>query len=166
VVFDVQRKGERIKVKVPLKNPKDPFIYRNVYDETPAYFVAGASCSLRCPGNHSGLWIGSHAGLNVQELIYYAEYAKIDGMYKDRDEFVILSRRLPNAVNTYTDSFINGIVTEINNVRISCLADVKKAMAKPLDGFHVMKFAEWTTALCWMPTRYRTPTMISRLHMV
>jgi hypothetical protein len=68
-------------------------------------------------------------------------YAKIDGLYKDRDQFVVLIRRLPHPVNSYTGKFMFGLVSEVNGVKIGNLKDFKAATEKPLNGYHVIKFA-------------------------
>ena len=80
------------------------------------------------------------SGANMQQLLYYSQYAKIDEMYKDRDEFVILIRRLPHEVNTYADGFVDGVVSEVNGVRIRNLRDVQQAAQQPTNGFHVIRF--------------------------
>jgi hypothetical protein len=49
-------------------------------------------------------------------------------------------RRLPHAVNAYADTFLNGIVSEVNGKPVSKLEDVKKAFESPQKGFHVIKF--------------------------
>ncbi|MDD5521350.1 MAG: trypsin-like peptidase domain-containing protein [Kiritimatiellae bacterium] len=141
VVFKVWRDNTEIEVNVPLKISADPFAYRNIYDKLPEYYIfAGLIFSplnrecLRAANRHSH-------DRNVNQLNYYSQYAKIDNLNKDRDEFVVLVRQLPHPVNTYTQSFLNGIVTAVNGINIRNLHDLKTAMTKPLNGFHVIKFA-------------------------
>jgi S1-C subfamily serine protease len=141
VTFKVWRDNAEIEIKVPLTNPEDPFVYRNIYDTRPDYYVVGGLVFsplsreyLRTLGKNVG-------GMNSQQLLYYSEYAKTDDLYKDHDEFVALITRLPHPVNTYSDSFLNGIVTEINGVQIRNLKDVKKAVEGQTEKFHLFHFA-------------------------
>jgi len=141
VLFKVWRNNAEIDVKVPLKFSVDPFAYKNIYDKLPEYCIfAGLVFSplsrecIRAAAHHSG-------DSNVYQLNYLSQYAKVDDLIKDRDEFVVLIRQLPHPVNTYTTSFLYGVVTEVNGAHIRNLRDIKNAMAKPEKGFHVIRFA-------------------------
>lgn len=141
VRFRVWRNGSETEIPIPLTNPLDPFAYRNEYDRLPEYFVLAGL--VFCPLNREYLASMGRAvsGRNQQQLLYYSQYAKIDGLYRDRDEFVVLVRRLPHSVNTYAEQFENGIVSEVNGVPIRGLRDLKKAFETPQNGFHVVTFA-------------------------
>jgi len=143
VVFQVWRNNAEIEVKVPLKTPDDLFVYRNIYDALPNYYVyAGLVFSPLSREYLDTLGKPSSSDTSIHRLIYYSEYAKIDGLNRDRDEFVVLIRQLPHPVNTYTHAFQNGIVTNVNGVSIRKLSDIKAALEKPLKGFHVIRFSE------------------------
>ncbi|MFC1496851.1 trypsin-like peptidase domain-containing protein [Verrucomicrobiota bacterium] len=140
VIFKVWRNKKEIEVTVPLTNPKDPYAFRRVYDELPEYFMVGGL--IFSPFNRAYLnTLRGNPGNNSQQLLYYSQYAKTHKLYEDRDEFVVLIRRLPHKVNTYANYFFNGIVTEINGIHICNIADIKKAINSPQNGFHVMRFA-------------------------
>jgi len=141
--FKIWRNKEEISLDVPLDNPYDPYVYRNIYDEQPEYFVTAGLVFM--PLNMEYFKIAYSTSSNMSDIFlhYYSQYAKIDGFYKDRDEFVVLSMRLPHNVNAYMDNFVNGIVTEVNGERIRRLEDIEKALMKNSDGsgFHTMRFA-------------------------
>jgi S1-C subfamily serine protease len=141
VAFKVWRDNREIEVKVPLKLTADPYAYRNVYDKLPEYCIFGGLVFSALNREYLKSVSRLSGDSNVQQLIYYSQYAKIDGLWKDRDEFVVLIRQLPHPVNTYSQSFLNGIVTEVNGLAIRSLRDVKTAMASPKNGFHVVRFA-------------------------
>jgi len=141
VSFKVWRQGAETTVVVPLRTPRDPFIYRNQYDTHPEYYVLGGLVFSPLTREYLRTLDRRTTTMNTQQLSYYMDYAKVDGLYQGRDEFVVLIRRLPHAVNTYADTFVNGIVTEVNGTRIKTLADVKAAAANPVRGFHVVNFA-------------------------
>ncbi|MBN1669844.1 MAG: trypsin-like peptidase domain-containing protein [Kiritimatiellae bacterium] len=140
VSVTIWRDGREQPLELRLTNPPDPFTYRNLYDRLPEYVVLGGLVFSPLTRNYartlgSGLGHGKSAA-----LVYYMEYAKIDGLHEGRDEFVILIRRLAHRVNTYADGFVHNVVSELNGQPIRRLADIKAAAAKPLDGFHVIRF--------------------------
>jgi len=140
VEFRVWRGDGEESVSVPLSNPRDPYVFRNIYNRRPEFFVTGGL--VMAPLTREYLrTLGRKASGNAQQLIYSTQYAKIDDLYRDRDEFVVLTTRLPHPVNTYAGSFVNGIVVEVNGVKIRKLEDVKRGIESPIEGFHVFKFA-------------------------
>ena len=141
IVIHIWRKGKEHKLKIPLTPSVDPFAYRNLYGQRPRYFMVGGLVFSPLNREYLRVASGSSSIANRHQLTYYSQYAKINNLHKGVDEFVVLTRRMPHSVNTYAEGFLNGIVSEINGIRILCLGDVKKAILMPKDGFHVIKFA-------------------------
>lgn len=138
---DIWRDGGKITVDIPLKATDDPFIYRNSYDSRPRYFIKGGL--VFAPLTREYLEVAKRGATDpgAHQILYCAEFAKTDGFYKDRDEFVILTRRLQHTVNTYCDSFVNGIVESVNGIHVKQLSDVKKGFEhKSNNGFHIIRF--------------------------
>jgi hypothetical protein len=73
---------------------------------------------------------------------YYLRYVKTDGLCKDRRQLVVLIRRLAHPVNTYADTYVNRVVSEVNGMPIGDIRDLKRALARPKDGFHVIRFLD------------------------
>lgn len=139
VVFDIFRNGSHTNITIPLTNPEDPFIYRHVYDEKPEYYIMAGL--VFAPVNRALLNTIRHSSsANRSQIYYFSEYAKVDNLYKDREQFIVMMRRLPHTANTYSEPFLNGIVSEINGVEIKKIRDVEKAFSSPRDGFHVISF--------------------------
>jgi hypothetical protein len=69
-----------------------------------------------------------------------SQYVKIDDLWKDREQFVVLIKRLPHPLNSYAEPFMQGVVSEVNGVHIGSLADFKKAIQHPRKGYHIIKF--------------------------
>ncbi len=139
-VFQVWRDNAEISVRVPLKRWVDPFLYRHRYDQKPKYFMlAGLVFS---PLTRELMMSLERTPPNRQfhQLVYCMTYAKMDDLYHGRDELVVLVRRLPHPINTYSDSFVSGILVEVNGSFIARLEDIPAALKKPLNGFHVLKF--------------------------
>ena len=141
VKFKVWRNNAEIEVLVPLINPRDPFVYRNIYDTRPDYYITGGLVFAPLTREYLRAQHKNQGSMNYQQLIYYSQYAKVGGLYSNKDEFVVLIARLPNTVNTYSESFINGIITEVNGVAISNLKDIKKAIEGQKEAFNVFRFA-------------------------
>ncbi len=140
--FNVWRNGKEIEISFPLENPTDPFIFRNLYNERPRYVMVGGM--VFSPLSREVLRALGRTAANTpngQQLLYSMQYAKIDDLYKEHDEFVILSTRLPHKVNTYQDPFDLGILTQINGIPIRTLNDMPRALSQPEGDFHVLSFA-------------------------
>lgn len=140
VGFRVWRKGKVFEIQVPLTNPYDPFIFRNEYDKRPEYFVYAGLVFSPLTRNFLRTIDDARSAPNTQQLEYYRTYAKRDDLVSNRNEVVVLIRRLPHSVNTYTKDFLNGIVARVNGQAIAGLEDIEAALATPEDGFHVITF--------------------------
>jgi S1-C subfamily serine protease len=128
-------------IVVPLTNPKDPYIFRSIYDERPHYCMVGGLVFAPLTREYLRTLGRNLNGVNQQQLLYTTQYAKVDGLHKDRNAFVVLIRRLPHPVNAYAAPFKDGLVSEVNGMRIRDLADMQLALKTPLDGYHVIRFA-------------------------
>jgi hypothetical protein len=66
---------------------------------------------------------------------YFYDYYVADEIYREHPEVIILSGILPDPINTYISEFKNGIVDEINGVKIKTLDDVAGALKKPTEEY-------------------------------
>ena len=141
VAIDVWRQGALRMVTIPLKNATDPFAYRNQYDHAPRYLIRGGLVFSPLSREYLRSVERNRSEPRVQQLFYYSEYAKMDSLCEGRDEFIVFIRRLAHPVNTYADDFLNGIVDEVNGVRVRNLKEMKEALQKLKGSFHVIRFA-------------------------
>ena len=140
VVFGVWRDGAQRTITAPLRNPADPFIFRQSYDERPEYLIVGGLVFSPLSRDYLQT-LGPRLGdRSNHPLLYDSQYAKIDQLYADRDQFIVLIRRLPHPINSYYEDFVQDVVTEANGVRIQNMAGLKAALAKPVNGFHIFHF--------------------------
>jgi S1-C subfamily serine protease len=140
VRFEIWRDGKKSALDISLQTPQDPFILRNLYDQRPRYIIVGGLVFSPLNREYLKTVLQKTDPFSLR-LRYYAQHAKTDGLYKGKDEFVVLIRRLPHAVNSYADGFVNGIVTHFNGQPVARLADIKAAAQKPERGFHVIEIA-------------------------
>lgn len=140
IAFGVFRGGRMMTIDVPLVRRDDPFIFRQTYDRPPEYVMVGG---LVFSPLSRGLLSGLGAEVNTPaaaRLLYYSQYAKVDGFYTNREQFVTLTARLPHPVNTYCDGFIHQVVSSVNGHNIGRIEDMADAIAASTNGFHVIRF--------------------------
>jgi hypothetical protein len=141
ITLGVRRGGKATTLTVPLKNLPDPFIFRREYDRRPRYFIHGGLVFAPLDRAKLSAVKDSLSDPTAHQLHYYADFAKIDGLYEGRDEFVLLAGRLPHAVNAYAGAYRNGIVETVNGRKVKNLEEVKQALEAQRDGFHLVRFA-------------------------
>lgn len=138
VSVDLWRDGYSITATIPLASPPDPFMFRNSYNQRPRYTVNAGL--IFQPLNRETLANSKHNDNAL--LAYYAQYAKPDGLYSNRSEFVVLSGRLPHPVNAYAERFVNQLVETVNNSFIAKLDDIQPAFDAVDGRFHVISFLD------------------------
>jgi S1-C subfamily serine protease len=137
--FTLWRDGVSTNVVVPLTTPRDPFLFRNLYDQQPRYLVRAGLVFVPLSRDVLNI-LEKTGGPRVRTLDYLANYAKLDGHHLRVDEFVVLVRRLPHPVNAYADPFLYAVVADVNGAPVRSLATVSSAWATPAGGFHVLRF--------------------------
>jgi hypothetical protein len=115
-------------------------VYRNLYGQRPEYYMTGGLVFSPLNREYLKTLTPSESDPNAQQLVYLSRYAKVDKQIEGRTEFVVLVRRLAHPVNTYSEEFSNGVVNEVNGVKIGALADLKRAVETNRDRFHVLRF--------------------------
>jgi S1-C subfamily serine protease len=140
VGLTVWRDGKTQAIVIPLKRWNDPFIFRQTYDQRPEYTIIGG---LVFSPLSRGYLVTLGNDLNspaAQNLLYYSHYAKIDQLYRNREQFVILTGRLPHPVNTYCDGYVNQVLASVNGQAIGRIDDIPEALTKATNGFHIVRF--------------------------
>lgn len=140
VILSVWRERKTVGIIVPLVRKPDPFIFRQTYDEKPEYFITGG---LVFEPLSRGFLVTLGNELNTpaaQRLLYVSRYAKVDNLTRGRQQFVVLTGRLPHPLNTYCSTHINQILASVNGMAIQKLSDLPEALRKSTGGFHLFKF--------------------------
>ena len=140
VRFGIWRKGRPHKIRLSLDNPPDPFVFRKQYDDPPEYLVRGGLVFSPMSSEYLKSLKRKSSDRRIQYLFYAYDYAKRDGLHLGRDGFIVLINRLPHPVNSYAESFVNGLVSTVNGVRIRDLQSLKAALDSPRDGYHRIAF--------------------------
>lgn len=132
----ILRDRKKETVHVPLDEPWPFTLQSNAYDEKPRFVIYGGLVFQPVDRN----FLRDHDPSN-QRLNYSFDFFVEDGIYRDREELVVLSHILPDPVNAHADDFRYSLINEINGRKIRALRDVAEAFAKPED-YYVIKTAD------------------------
>lgn len=138
--LSVWRDGAPLTVTIPLTRKPDPFSYRYTYDRKPDYYMIGGLVFSPLSRGYLATLGGDLSSPAAQRLFYVSQYAKIDGLHTNREQFVVLTARLAHPVNTYADGFLNQVVSTVNGMPIRRLADIPLSLARSTNGFDVVRF--------------------------
>jgi S1-C subfamily serine protease len=140
--FDVWRDGSLQDIAFPLKPPSPAFLFRQNYDIRPRYAIAGGLVFAPLTRELLNGLSKQFGKADTQHLLYDWTYGRADALIREQDERVILLRRLPHPINAYADSFLYGVVADVNGKSIRNLADFAAALKEPVNGFHVFRFRD------------------------
>ena len=132
----ILRDRKKQEVVVPLDEAWPFTLQSNAYDEKPRFVVFGGLVFQPVDQN----FLRDHAPSN-QRLNYLFDYFIEDGIYRDREELIVLSSILADPVNAHAGEFRHSIIDEINGRRIRTLRDVAEAFANPAE-YYVIKTAD------------------------
>jgi S1-C subfamily serine protease len=139
MAFEVLRTGKLERVEFPLDNSNDPFAFPNEYDSPPEYIISGGLLFMPISRGLLSTLTNQDPG-KVQPIFYYAQRATIDDLAGERQQFVVLRGRLPHAYNSYVEPFLFNIVREVNGIAVNKMSDIRRGLAQPSDGFHLIYF--------------------------
>ncbi len=136
------RQGRKI-VKTVKVAPEKPVVsIAKQYDKAPQYVVYAGLTFVDLSRNFMETWGGNWP----TKIPFYMRYLLVNqqdlNKSPQRKRYVVLSEILPDAINTYCSPFKNHIVETINSQSIWQLSDVPRALAKPINGYCVIKFMD------------------------
>jgi S1-C subfamily serine protease len=133
VKLDILRDRKEMAVTVKLNAAWPYTMQANAYDVQPRYVLFGGL--LFQPLNRNFFEAYQVDDLRIR---FFYDFFISDEIYREHPEVVVLSSILPDPINTYLNEFRNGIVDEINDVKIKSLNDAAEAFKKPAD-YYVIK---------------------------
>lgn len=125
IQVDFIRAGKKQSASIELKRFEPYVRLGSIYDERPRYLVYAGLVFQPLERN----LMDAH-GIQDPLVNYIFDNFLGDKLYVERPEPVILTSVLPDEVNTFLTPYANGVVDEINGVKITRLSDVKTALAK------------------------------------
>lgn len=138
VELRIYRKGEFLKMRLPLKMWQMPIPHSRPYDIVPNYYIFAGLCFT----NLTQGYLMSKGGWKQTPLPTRSVYIESMGneKYVYQKEFPILFQRLPNKINTGSEAFTNYIIESINGQTVGELADVKKIIEESNEKYLTFRF--------------------------
>lgn len=138
VTIKVWRDGAEqiVKYKLPKFDFSERLVPQQVVDKEPEYIIVGGLVfqPLTEPYLRS---FGSEWRRSAPFRLVYLQSQETT---KETPSLVVLSGVLPDPINIGYYEYRGLVVESINGVTVRTLKDVKKAIARPLDGYHVIEF--------------------------
>lgn len=126
VTLALARDGRQEETDIVLKGAGPYRIHTRRYDERPRYLVFAGLVFQ--PVEHNLLATAKQKPPEVMDM--YAFYIQ-EELYVDHPEIVVLSRILPDPVNTHMDGFRMQVVDTVNDRRIGTFAELDEALRDP-----------------------------------
>lgn len=143
--------GDDIKMKIWREGKPMEIIYRlpkydysttlvpfATYDQEPEYLMVGGLVFQPLTDSYLQSWGPDWKRRAPFRLSYYRN----DSPSKDRTGLVMLSQVLPDPYNIGYQDQKGLVVDKVNGQKISKLGDLREALQKPQDGFHVIEFTQ------------------------
>jgi len=108
------------------------------YDQDPEYAIVGGLVFLPLTDSYLQSWGSDWRRRAPFRLIYYHNEQPTE----ERPALVLMSQVLPDAFNIGYQEQRGLVVDKINGQRISRLTQVREALEKPIDGFHIIELAQ------------------------
>jgi S1-C subfamily serine protease len=133
VKMELLRHSRKMTVAFPLKMPWPYLTQARQYDVRPRFVLFGGIVFQPL----SSSFYATLASTPVTLRYYYTQFIDAE-LYLQHPEVVVISKVLPDPINTYQDRFINTIVDTINGNKIKTLEDVAASFDRQ-DDFYVIR---------------------------
>jgi hypothetical protein len=142
------RDGKVLSVDVTVRHrPADDYVIPPyVVDKGPHYFVLGGLVLEELSREYLKEWGADWLKKAPERMVYYDKYQS-DLFQDGRKRLVILSQVLPTQDSIGYEELGALVVTKINDIPMTSFADVPKALAHPINGFHKIEFEENPTVI-------------------
>jgi hypothetical protein len=143
VPFKLLRGGKPFDVDVTVRHkPAESYVIPPyVIGKAPSYYVLGGLVLQELSREYLKEWGSDWEKKAPERMVYYDRYQS-DLFQGDRRHLVILSQVLPTADSIGYEDLGAMVVTKINDIPLTCFADVPKALDHPINGFHKIEFEE------------------------
>lgn len=135
VTLQILRRGRPMSVTLTLGSPWPYLMLANRYDVLPRFLVFGG---LVFQPLSRGLF-NAIEEKSITLRYYYAQFLE-DELYLDHPEVIVISRILPDPVNTHLKNFSGAIVTRVNGTPVPTLEALARVLDQQAD-FYVIQVA-------------------------
>lgn len=133
VTLKILRGGKEMKVTMALSTPWPYLTQARQYDVRPRFVLFGGLVFQPL----SSSFYATLQNKSITLRYYYTQFLGKE-LYLKHPEVIVISKVLPDPINTYQSRFVNTIVEEINGFKIKTLEDVTEAFNKSSD-FYVIR---------------------------
>lgn len=142
VDFVVLRKGEKKAIKVTLKAQGKFYDPGETFEIRPRFLVFAGHVFTAMSRSYLQGW-GRGWGSDAPLLLRYVHsYFPVLKQFKNSRDIIVLSDRLPHAVNTHAGSYIEEILIGVNGQRVDSLEQLSEILQKDSAEFLVFNFWE------------------------
>ncbi len=139
----IWREGKQLEVayRLPKYDYATGLVPMATYDKEPEYLIAGGLVFQPLTDSYLQSWGPDWKRRAPFRMVYYRN----DQPTKDRPALVLLSQVLPDPYNIGYQEQKWLIVDKVNGRVISRLADLRRALEQPVNGFHIIDFVQSDT---------------------
>jgi hypothetical protein len=144
VKLKVWRDGKLLEVtyRLPKANYSATLVPDNVFDQEPEYLIVGGLVFQPLTDTFLQSWGPDWKRRSPFRLYYYNN----QNPTPERPALVFLSAVLPDSYNLGYQELRYLVLDEVNGQKISRLSQLREALQKPVNGFHILQFAQSDTA--------------------
>jgi hypothetical protein len=143
VPFDLLRNGKSMHIDVAVSHrAADSYVIPPyVVGKAPDYYVLGGLVLQELSRDYLKEWGADWQKKAPERLVYYDQYQS-DLFHGGIKHLVVLSQVMPTQDSIGYEDLGALVVTKINDIPLTSFADVPKALAHPINGFHKIEFDE------------------------
>ena len=138
VELTVWRDKKEATLKFPVRQPPIRIPWFREFETLPRYYIFAGVVFQPLTREYLETMPDWYHTADLRVLYYYL-YAEKDRCCPEHKEFILLTRVLPDSVNTYISDAANKVVARINGAPITRLEDVIEAFKKPSGKYHVIE---------------------------
>jgi hypothetical protein len=136
--LELWREGKPLTVsyRLPKYDYTNSLLPHATYDQEPEYLIVGGLVFQPLTTPYLRGWGAEWKSSSPFRLRHYDD----DRADAERPALMVLSQVLPDAYNIGYQELRALVVDKVNGQRISRLSDLRQALQKPVDGFHIIDF--------------------------
>ena len=139
VEVEFLRKGKVLQKKLVLEKFLFDMDLANSYDKMPEYLIVGGFVFVPLSREFLKTWgKGWYDKANKKLLYYFFNYIS-DSLYKQMPSAIVISRRLPDPVNTYSEDYEDLIVDKVNGQEVRTLKDMRNIVHNLKDKYLIIE---------------------------
>ncbi|HWV99534.1 MAG TPA: serine protease [Candidatus Acidoferrum sp.] len=140
VKMQIWREGKPMEVsyRLPKYEYSSSLVPFGTYDQEPEYMIVGGLVFQPLTDSYLQSWGTDWRRRAPFRLYHYRD----EPATKERSALVLLSQVLPDAYNIGYQEQKYLVVDKVNGQRINRLPDLRQALEKPLNGYHVIEFVQ------------------------